>query len=133
MPSWKGRLRAAFSLFGTVWTAVTRCTAVAASGDAPHPHSASLRVSLSPLRRVEGSRRRRSQVEPLKRGCRPRRLSILDSATAGGGTGRSIPCVIVRRRGASTMYDEMIVAPMRQELTRLGVAETRTAQDVDAV
>src|SRR5688500_5066495 len=31
------------------------------------------------------------------------------------------------------MYDEMIVAPMRQELTRLGVAETRTAQDVDAV
>jgi putative YphP/YqiW family bacilliredoxin len=31
------------------------------------------------------------------------------------------------------MYDEMIVAPMRQELTRLGIAETRTAGDVDAV
>ena len=31
------------------------------------------------------------------------------------------------------MYDEMIVAPMRQELTRLGVQETRTAADVDAV
>ena len=31
------------------------------------------------------------------------------------------------------MYDEMIVAPMRQELTRLGIQETRTAQDVDAV
>jgi putative YphP/YqiW family bacilliredoxin len=31
------------------------------------------------------------------------------------------------------MYDEMIVAPMRQELTRLGFEETRTAQQVDAV
>ena len=30
-------------------------------------------------------------------------------------------------------YDEMIVAPMRQELTRLGIQETRTAADVDAV
>jgi len=30
------------------------------------------------------------------------------------------------------MYDEMIVAPMRQELTRLGVQETRTAAEVDA-
>jgi len=31
------------------------------------------------------------------------------------------------------MYDEMIVRPMRQELTRLGIQETRTAADVDAV
>src|SRR5467141_1128242 len=31
------------------------------------------------------------------------------------------------------MYDEMIVAPMRQELTRLGIQETRTAAEVDAV
>ncbi|HYH05445.1 MAG TPA: BrxA/BrxB family bacilliredoxin [Thermoanaerobaculia bacterium] len=31
------------------------------------------------------------------------------------------------------MYDEMIVGPMRQELTRLGVQETRTAAEVDAV
>jgi len=31
------------------------------------------------------------------------------------------------------MYDEMIVGPMRQELTRLGIQETRTAQEVDAV
>jgi len=31
------------------------------------------------------------------------------------------------------MYDEMIVEPMRQELTRLGIEETRTAADVDAV
>ena len=31
------------------------------------------------------------------------------------------------------MYDEMIVAPMRQELTRLGIEETRTADAVDAV
>lgn len=31
------------------------------------------------------------------------------------------------------MYDEMIVAPMRQELTRLGIQETRTAEEVDAV
>lgn len=31
------------------------------------------------------------------------------------------------------MYDEMMVAPMRQELTRLGIQETRTAADVDAV
>jgi putative YphP/YqiW family bacilliredoxin len=31
------------------------------------------------------------------------------------------------------MYDERLVAPMRQELTRLGIEETRTAQEVDAV
>lgn len=31
------------------------------------------------------------------------------------------------------MYDEMIVGPMRQELTRLGIEETRSAADVDAV
>ncbi len=30
------------------------------------------------------------------------------------------------------MYDESLVAPMRQELTDLGIAETRTAKDVDA-
>lgn len=31
------------------------------------------------------------------------------------------------------MYDEMIVTPMRQELTRLGIEEARSAQAVDAV
>jgi putative YphP/YqiW family bacilliredoxin len=31
------------------------------------------------------------------------------------------------------MYDEMIVAPMRQELARLGIEETKTAAEVDAV
>jgi putative YphP/YqiW family bacilliredoxin len=31
------------------------------------------------------------------------------------------------------MYDEMMVEPMRQELTRLGIQETRTAEEVDAV
>ena len=31
------------------------------------------------------------------------------------------------------MYDEMIVAPMRQELTSLGVEETKTVAEVDAV
>jgi putative YphP/YqiW family bacilliredoxin len=31
------------------------------------------------------------------------------------------------------MYDEMIVGPMREELTRLGIQETRTAAEVDAV
>ena len=31
------------------------------------------------------------------------------------------------------MYDEMIVAPVRQELTRLGIQETKSAADVDAV
>lgn len=31
------------------------------------------------------------------------------------------------------MYDEMLVEPMRQELTRLGIQETRTAEEVDAV
>lgn len=31
------------------------------------------------------------------------------------------------------MYDEMMVAPMREELTRLGVEEARTPQEVDAV
>jgi putative YphP/YqiW family bacilliredoxin len=31
------------------------------------------------------------------------------------------------------MYDERIVTPMRQELTQLGIEETRTAADVDRV
>jgi len=31
------------------------------------------------------------------------------------------------------MYDEMMVAPMREELTRLGIEETRTPGAVDAV
>lgn len=31
------------------------------------------------------------------------------------------------------MYDEMIVAPMRQELTNLGIQETKTVAEVDAV
>lgn len=31
------------------------------------------------------------------------------------------------------MYDEMIVGPMRQELTRLGIQETKTAEEVDAI
>ena len=31
------------------------------------------------------------------------------------------------------MYDERIVAPMRQELTRLGIQEARTAAEVDTV
>ena len=30
------------------------------------------------------------------------------------------------------MYDERLVAPMRQDLTRLGIKELRTAQEVDA-
>ena len=30
------------------------------------------------------------------------------------------------------MYDERFITPMRQELTRLGVEELRTAEDVDA-
>lgn len=30
------------------------------------------------------------------------------------------------------MYDERLVAPMRQDLTRLGVKEMRTAEEVDA-
>lgn len=31
------------------------------------------------------------------------------------------------------MYDEMLVEPMRRELTRLGIQETRTVDEVDAV
>lgn len=31
------------------------------------------------------------------------------------------------------MYDEMLVRPMREELTRLGIEETRSAAEVDAV
>lgn len=31
------------------------------------------------------------------------------------------------------MYDEMMVAPMRQELTKLGIQETRSVAEVDAV
>jgi putative YphP/YqiW family bacilliredoxin len=31
------------------------------------------------------------------------------------------------------MYDERMVTPMRQELTRLGIEETRTAEEVDRV
>jgi hypothetical protein len=31
------------------------------------------------------------------------------------------------------MYPELMVIPMREELVRAGIAETRTAEDVDAV
>src|ERR1041384_8321734 len=31
------------------------------------------------------------------------------------------------------MYDDRIVQPMREELTRLGIQETRTADEVDAI
>lgn len=31
------------------------------------------------------------------------------------------------------MYDEMFVKPMREELTRLGIEETRSAEEVEAV
>lgn len=31
------------------------------------------------------------------------------------------------------MYDEMIVAPMRRELTALGIQETKTVAEVDAI
>lgn len=33
---------------------------------------------------------------------------------------------------AMPMYDERFVAPMREELTRLGVSELRTAEEVDS-
>src|ERR1700674_4809867 len=35
------------------------------------------------------------------------------------------------RVGDHPMYDERIVTPMRQELTRLGIKEARTAEEVD--
>src|SRR5436190_19539199 len=35
--------------------------------------------------------------------------------------------------GSNQMYDEMIVGPMREELTRVGFEETRTPAEVDAV
>ena len=38
----------------------------------------------------------------------------------------------MRHLNQAPMYDERFVAPMRQELTRLGVEELRTADDVDA-
>ena len=31
------------------------------------------------------------------------------------------------------MYPELMVIPMREELVRAGIKETRTAEDVDAV
>jgi putative YphP/YqiW family bacilliredoxin len=34
--------------------------------------------------------------------------------------------------GGNRMYPEMMVIPMREELTRVGIKETRTATDVDA-
>jgi putative YphP/YqiW family bacilliredoxin len=33
--------------------------------------------------------------------------------------------------GGERMYPELMVMPMREELTRLGIKETRTAEDVD--
>src|SRR5438105_9036044 len=36
------------------------------------------------------------------------------------------------RVGEHPMYDERVVTPMRQELTRLGIKEARTAEEVDA-
>ena len=32
----------------------------------------------------------------------------------------------------ANMYPELMVIPMREELTRAGIKETRTAEDVDA-
>jgi putative YphP/YqiW family bacilliredoxin len=36
-------------------------------------------------------------------------------------------------REENSMYDELIVQPMREELTRLGIQETRTAEKVETV
>jgi len=38
----------------------------------------------------------------------------------------------MRHLNQAPMYDERFIAPMRQELTRLGVEELRTADEVDA-
>ena len=38
----------------------------------------------------------------------------------------------MRHLNQAPMYDERFVAPMRQELTRLGVEELRTPEEVDA-
>ena len=38
----------------------------------------------------------------------------------------------MRNLGNAPMYDERFITPMRQELTRLGVEEMRTADEVDA-
>ncbi len=38
----------------------------------------------------------------------------------------------MRNLSNAPMYDERFIAPMRQELTRLGVEELRTPEDVDA-
>lgn len=38
----------------------------------------------------------------------------------------------MRNLSTAPIYDERLVAPMRQELTRIGVEELRTAQEVDA-
>src|SRR2546425_1176721 len=54
----------------------------------------------------------------------------------------SAPCASMRTSrtsglsweiGDRLMYDEQMVGPMRAELTRLGIEETRTAEEVDAV
>src|SRR3954464_5129385 len=49
----------------------------------------------------------------------------------------SVPPVIIRTSTQKNqrhpeMYDERFVAPMRQELTQLGVEEMRTPEEVDA-
>jgi putative YphP/YqiW family bacilliredoxin len=36
-------------------------------------------------------------------------------------------------QGATQMYPEIMVIPMREELTRLGIEELRTAEEVDSV
>jgi putative YphP/YqiW family bacilliredoxin len=42
-------------------------------------------------------------------------------------------CITTKRRNCLAMrYPEEFIGPMRQELTRLGVKETRTSQEVDA-
>lgn len=38
----------------------------------------------------------------------------------------------MRNLNQAPMYDERFITPMRQELTRLGVEEMRTAEEVDA-
>jgi putative YphP/YqiW family bacilliredoxin len=41
-------------------------------------------------------------------------------------------CIVVHYQSGDTMYPEIMIVPMREELTRAGVKEARTAEEVDS-
>lgn len=61
----------------------------------------------------------------------PKVPGMFEAGNAGDGrSGRYTAKKLLLRQGRNGMYPEIMVAPMREELTRAGVQETRTVEQV---